>query len=58
MLARAREHHARKHVNELVARCKALGELVVDISLSDREAMLMNVLNPGLKFGVPGNVII
>ena len=58
MLARACEHHARKHVNKLLTCCKALWELVIDVALSHRKAILVQVLNPRLKFVVLDNPII
>ena len=58
MLARTREYHARKHMNKLFTRCQVPWKLVIDVVLSHRKAILMHILEPGLKFSVIGNVTI
>ena len=45
-------------MNKLLTCCKALWELVIDVALFYRKAILMYVLNPGLKLGVLNNVVI
>ena len=58
VLTRAREHHARKHVNELITCLQALWKLVINVSVSHGKAVVMDIFNPGLKLVVLGNVII
>lgn len=58
MLTRAREHHACKHVDELITCLQAVWELVIHVAASHRKAVLVNIFNPSLKLVVPGNIII
>ena len=49
VLARACEHHACQQLHKLISCLKTLGKLMMDISISDRKAIFMQVQYPGLQ---------
>lgn len=58
MLTRACEHNTCQHVNKLIKCLQTLGKLVIYVTFSYREAVVVNFSHPGLYFVILGYVII
>ena len=58
VLTRACEHNTGQHVNELITCLQTLWKLMIYVTFSDREAIVVNFFYPGLYFIILGNVII
>ena len=58
VLTRACEHNTGQHVNKLITCLQTLGKLVIYVTFSNREAIVVDFSHPGLHFVILGYVII